>query len=235
MNGITARNLVVEFPIYASSHRSLKKAVLNTATGGALARDASNRVLVRALDDVSFTLKEGDRVGLVGHNGSGKSTLLRVLAGVYEPQRGQLHIMGRVASMLSITLGMDMEATGVENVFLRGHILGIPSREMRGKLSDIEEFADLGEYLHLPVRTYSSGMMMRLAFAISTSIEADIILMDEWISVGDASFVEKSKQRLDRLVNEAKIVVVATHNLDLVSKQCNRLFRLNHGKLTEEM
>ncbi len=234
MARVRAQDIVVEFPIYASGTRSLKKAIMNTATGGVLARDASNRMIVRALDGLTFELNEGDRVGLIGHNGSGKSTLLRVLAGVYEPRQGYLSVEGKVASMLSITLGMDMEATGIENVFMRGHIMGVKPRRMRAMLDDIAEFAELGEYLDLPMKTYSTGMMMRLAFAVSTSIDADIVLMDEWISVGDASFAEKSRLRMDKLVREAKIVVLATHNHGLVRSMCNRIIRLEHGAMVAD-
>jgi lipopolysaccharide transport system ATP-binding protein len=232
MSAIFGRRIVVDFPIYGTSSRSLKKIIVNAATGGAFAHDASERIVVRALDCVSFEFKEGDRVGLVGHNGSGKSTLLRVLAGIYEPSSGQVVVTGRVTSMLSITLGMDMEATGLENIFLRGYVMGVPAGKMRRKVDEIAEFAGIGSYLHLPMKTYSSGMQMRLAFAVSTCLEADVILMDEWLSVGDADFIGKAKARLDSLVKEAKIVVLASHNLDLVKQECNKIVRLEHGRIT---
>lgn len=228
---IQARDVVVEFPLYGTSTRSLKKTLVRAATGGVLARDASERVVVRAIDKVSFEFHEGDRIGLIGHNGSGKSTLLRVLAGIYEPQSGILNVRGRVTSMLSITLGMDMEATGLENIFLRGHVMGVPPRKMRGLVDEIADFTGLGEYLNLPMRTYSSGMTMRLAFAVATSLDADIILMDEWLSAGDADFVEQAKARLNKMVEGARIVVLASHNHALVKDQCNRVMRLEHGKI----
>ena len=204
---------------------------MNIATGGALAKDASNRVIVRALDDLSFEFHEGDRVGLVGHNGSGKSTLLQVLAGIYEPTSGQLTVQGRVTSMLAITLGMDAEATGLDNIYLRGRLMGFKRSVIEALVEDIADFAGIGEFLHFPMRTYSSGMSMRLAFAVATSVEAEIILMDEWLSVGDTEFVSKAKERLTALVRKARLVVIASHDLSMIADQCNTVIHLEHGKI----
>lgn len=231
MGLIVLKEVTVDFPIYGAGSRSLKKSIIRAATGGSLARDAAERVVVRALDRVSFECHEGDRVGLIGHNGSGKSTLLRVLAGIYEPVSGQVSIRGKVTSMLSIFLGMDMEATGLENIFMRGYVMGLSQKTTKMLIDDIAEFAGIGDYLHLPMRTYSSGMAMRLAFAVSTSVDADIVLMDEWLSVGDADFAEKAQERLNRLVEGARIVVLASHNLDLIKDQCNKILKLDHGSL----
>lgn len=232
MTIVKANNLVVEFPIYGmSSNRSLKKSLVNIATGGVLAKDAANRVLVRALDGLDFEFREGDRVGLIGHNGSGKSTLLQVLAGIYEPTGGSLEIHGRVTSMLGITLGMDSEVTGLENIYLRGRIMGLSRKQIDERLDNIADFAGIGDYLHLPMRTYSSGMSMRLAFAIATSADADIVLMDEWLSVGDAEFVEKAKRRLTDMVNNARLVVIASHDATMIKEQCKTILKLEHGKI----
>ncbi len=225
--------MVIEFPVYEASGRSFKSAFLKTATGGLLSVDASHHVVVRALDALTFELREGDRVGLVGHNGSGKSTLLRALAGAYEPVSGKLEVTGRIASMLDLWLGMNSDATGYENIFLRATIMGLRPKQIADLVEDICEFADLGDYIHMPLRTYSSGMQMRLAFAISTSVSADIILMDEWLSAGDASFAEKAQARLQRMLGNAKIFVLASHNEDLIRKACNKLIRLNHGAIVE--
>lgn len=228
---VNAEHLVVDFPIYGARSRSLKNTVLNAATGGQLAHDAADRVVVRALDDVSFHLREGDRVGLVGHNGSGKSTLLRVLAGAYEPIGGRIETVGRVASMLSITLGMDVEATGYENIFVRATIMGMRPKQIVSMVDEICAFSELGDYIDVPVRTYSSGMAMRLAFAVSTSVPADIVLMDEWLSVGDAAFAHKAQARLEQMLGHAKIMVVASHDEHLIRRTCNKLMRLDHGHL----
>ena len=231
MARIFADRIVVEFPIYGGKSRSLKSAVMRTATGGLIARDASDRVVVRALDQCSFEILQGDRVGLLGHNGSGKTTLLRVIAGVYEPVAGTVTVTGKVAPMLSITLGMDMEATGLENIYLRGVVMGMKPKDIEPLVAEICEFSELGDYIHMPVRTYSSGMAMRLAFAVSTSVSADIILMDEWLSVGDASFAKKAQARLGRLIEQAKILVIASHDENLIRANCNKIMRLEHGRL----
>lgn len=231
MSRIRARDLVVEFPIYGGRGRSLKSVFIRAATGGTLARDAGERVVVRALNGLNFDFREGDRVGIVGHNGSGKTTLLRVMAGAYEPVRGSIEVEGRVASMLSITLGMDFEATGYENIFLRGVIMGLKPQQVEAVVDEVCDFAELGDYIHVPMRTYSSGMAMRLAFAISTSVAADIILMDEWLSVGDPEFAAKAEGRLNRLVDRAKILVLASHNAKFIRENCNKVMRLDHGEL----
>ena len=234
MARIIADGIVVEFPIYGGKSRSLKSTFMRTATGGLLARDAADRIVVRALDHCSFELSPGDRVGLLGHNGSGKTTLLRVLAGVYEPAYGSISISGTVASMLSITLGMDTEATGRENIYLRGAIMGMKPSEIDALVDQICEFSELGDYIEMPVRTYSSGMAMRLAFAVSTSVAADIILMDEWLSVGDTSFAKRAQDRLHGLIEQAKILVIASHDENLIRDNCNRVLRLEHGRLVPE-
>ena len=231
---IKASSLTLEFPIYGfTSHRSLKKSLLNVATGGILAKNTSDHVVVRALDDLNFEFRQGDRVGLIGHNGSGKSTLLQVLGGIYEPTSGELSVSGEITSMLGISLGMDADGTGLENIYLRGRLLGLSKRRLDGMIDDIAEFAGIGEYLHLPLRTYSSGMAMRLAFSIMTSVDADIILMDEWLSVGDAEFIQKAQARLAKIMDKARMVVIASHNLALVEGQCNVILSLEHGKIVK--
>jgi len=233
MSSIVAKNLVVEFPMYWGRSRSLKNTFIRAATGGLLARDAADRVVIQALNDISFEFREGDRVGIVGHNGSGKSTLLRTIAGAYEPVSGTIDVTGKLATMLSITLGMDTESTGYENIFLRAIIMGLTRREIEPLVEEICEFAELGDYIHMPMRAYSSGMSMRLAFAISTCIPADIILMDEWMSVGDAEFSRKSQSRLQVMVDQARILILASHDEHLIRKNCNKIMHLDHGKLVK--
>ncbi len=231
MNAILACDAVVEFPIYGASGQNLKKNILYAATGGKLSKDSKDRVIVRALDKVNFEFNEGDRVGLIGHNGSGKSTLLRLLAGVYEPTSGFIEVKGLVTSMLNITMGTDPEATGLENINYRCRFLGMKKNKIAEVIEDVTEFAGLGDFLYLPIRTYSTGMSMRLAFAISTSVDADIILMDEWLSAGDADFAKKARIRLDSLLEKAKIVVIASHNVAMVKEQCNKIIKLEQGKI----
>lgn len=229
MSLIRAEKLLVEFPIYGTQSSSLKKAVLRAATGGALARGADDRVFVRALDGVSFEFREGDRVALTGHNGSGKSTLLRVIAGAYEPVSGKIEVTGKIASMLSLWLGMDNDATGYENIYMRAMIMGLRKAEIDRLVEDIAEFSELGDYLQMPLRTYSSGMAMRLAFAVSTAVAADILLMDEWLSVSDHTFFEKAQRRLLDLIDRAKILVLATHDQTLIRSVCNKVVVMDRG------
>lgn len=230
---ITAKNVGVEFPIFNSSHRSLKKSILNATTGGRVAKDSRNHVVVRALDDINLELLPGDRVGLVGHNGSGKTTLLRVLSGVYAPTHGVLTTQGTMATLLDVGLGMDGEATGYENIRIRGLLMGLTLAQIDEQIDEIAAFTDLGEYLDMPMRTYSSGMIVRLGFAVSTSIHADIVLMDEWLSVGDADFQVKASQRLNSMVDRASILVLASHSMELVEKTCNKIIRMEHGRMVE--
>ena len=231
---IIAENLTVDFTVYNSPHRSLKKNLLKIATGGRISSEAGGGITIRALDGVSFSLTSGDRLGVMGHNGSGKSTLLRVLAGVYEPSEGRLEVQGKIASLLDISIGMDPEASGIENIYLRGLLLGLGKEEIRQKVEEIVDFSGLGDFIDLPIRTYSSGMAMRLAFSIATCVEADILLMDEWLSVGDADFVKKAEDRLKSLVNKTPILVMASHSPEVLKEVCTRVIRLEGGRVVLE-
>lgn len=231
---IHARDLRIDFPIMNSSHRSLKKLLMNSATGGRVASESGRPTVVTALGGVNFEIGAGERVALLGHNGSGKTTLLRALAGVYAPTGGELTVDGTISSLLDISLGIDPEATGVENIFLRGTLMGLSRRQIEDGFDGIAAFADLGDFLNLPVRTYSSGMQMRLAFAVSTSIHTDIVLLDEWLSVGDADFSAKASARLNGLVEQASILVLATHQPELMKATCARCIQLEHGQVIRD-
>jgi len=223
------RNVCVDFPIYQGSSRSLKKALLATSTHGNLGRDALDRINIRALSEVSIDIVNGDRVGLVGLNGAGKTTLLKVLAGVFEPTEGRLVASGNVSSLLDTQVGLNADATGHENIILRGMYMGIHPREMRERAPEVAAFTELGHYLDMPVRTYSAGMMIRLAFAISTCIPPDILIMDEWLTAGDAQFLEKAQRRIEDFVRGSSILVLASHSTELVERWCNRGILLHHG------
>lgn len=228
---IKATDLTVEFPLYATPNRSLKNTIISSATGGRIASESGKHSSVIALDKLNFEFKEGDRVGLLGHNGAGKTTLLRTLAGAYEPTSGRLERQGRVVSLIDISMGMDHDATGYENILLRGVTMGMSLKEIRKKTPKIAEFTELGDFLNMPVRTYSSGMKLRLAFAVSTSMQADILIMDEWLSVGDAAFNQKASDRLQGLVDKTGILILATHSKDLSEKICNQSIKMEHGKM----
>lgn len=231
MASIEFHNAYVDFPIYNASGRSLKKRLIQVATGGQLGANDHGRVIVRALENLTFTLNDGDRVGLLGHNGAGKSTLLRLLSGVYAPSSGTANIQGVIGSLIDISLGIDPEATGRENIFLRGALLGMTKSEIADKLDEIIAFSELGDFIDMPVRTYSSGMHLRLAFAVSTTVRPEILIMDEWLSVGDEGFKLKAEARMTELVKATNILVIASHSRDLVLHTCNRVIWLEHGKI----
>lgn len=231
MARIRVDQVSVQFPIYNANTRSLKTRLMHLTTGGRIGRDAGNRVCVEALRDVILSFEHGDRVALVGHNGAGKTTLLRVLAGIYEPSRGAVYCEGRVVPLFDMSLGMDPEATGFENIMLRGRFLGLTPAELRARMDEIAAFTELGDYLAMPARTYSTGMMFRLAFAVCTSIEPEIMLLDEWIGTGDAAFVQKASHRLNDFIGRAGILIVASHSTKLVEQNCNKGVLLRSGKV----
>jgi len=221
----------VEFPIYQASSRSLKKLLLSSSTGGNLGRDAHHRINVRALTNVSFEIGDGERFAVIGRNGAGKTTLLKVLAGVYEPTRGQFTSSGRVSSLLDISVGLNVDATGRENIILCGMYMGIHPQEMRERAGAVAEFTELGDYLDMPVRTYSAGMMIRLAFAASTCIPPDILIMDEWLTAGDVKFLEKAQRRVEAFVHTSSILVLASHSMALIEQWCRRGILLHQGHI----
>lgn len=233
MASVTLDSVSVDFPIYHINARSLKKELIRFTTGGTLSRNERRCVVVKALDNISLQLQDGDRVGILGHNGAGKSTFLRVLANIYEPTRGQITVQGKVSPLLDVMLGIDPESTGYENILLRGLLLGLTRKEILSKVDEIAAFTELGDYLSVPIRTYSSGMMMRLAFAVATSIQPDILIMDEVIGVGDAKFITKASQRLDNLIENSNIVVLASHSEEIVRKICNKVIVLECGRVRE--
>ncbi len=231
---IIAKNLSIVYPIYGTNARSIKSKTISKLTGGTLQSDKDSKIVhFRALDKLSFNWKEGDKIGLVGHNGSGKSTLLRTILGIFVPIHGYINVHGRISSMLSISAGLENDATGLENIYLRGKILGCNKYQIDNMTQDIVEFCDLGKFIEMPLRVYSSGMLMRLAFGIATSVNSDIILMDEWLSVGDESFAKKSEDRLNDLVKKAKILVIASHNSSLVDRVCNKIYHMHKGKFID--
>lgn len=230
MARISLQNVSVHFPIYGAGANSLKKTVAASVSGGRFGKETGFTV-VQGLRDINLELKNGDRVGLIGHNGAGKSTLLRTLAGVYSPAAGTLIREGRVASLIDPGLGIEADATGYENITLRGLVMGLSKREIDRLAPSICEFSGLNDYLAMPVRTYSTGMAMRLAFAISTSVQADILLMDEWLSVSDAEFRAKAEKRMKEMITGAGILVLASHSPKLLEKECNMIVHLDQGRI----
>lgn len=230
---IEVDNLSVLFPLYHAGSRSLKKMVV-AAASGRLAKDQQQRVVVRALSDINLRLESGDRLGLVGSNGAGKTTLLRVLAGIYEPVIGRLRVKGSLNALLDPNLGMNMELTGRENILLRGLYNGLPRSALPRLEEDVADFAELSDFIDLPVRIYSAGMVVRLGFALATSIKPQILLMDEWFLAGDAVFLDKAKHRLEAMVRGADILVLSSHQAEIVKSWCSRVLWLDQGKVVAD-
>lgn len=224
-------NVSVSFPIYHGGSRSLKKSLLFRGSGGQLASDASHRITVEALRNVSLEFGNGDRVALIGSNGAGKTTLLRVMAGIYEPVSGVVKSRGRVSPMFDIALGIDGDISGYDNIRLRGLILGLSAGEIEQRMADIVEFTELGDYLDIPVRTYSSGMMTRLTFAVATCFAPEILLMDEWIVAGDAGFLAKAQHRIESFIEKAGILILASHSTDICRQWCNKAVWMERGEV----
>jgi ABC-2 type transport system ATP-binding protein len=232
MPHVELHNVGIDFPVYDATTRSLKNRLIGQMKlGGRIGEDAERRIHVTALDGISFILEHGDRVAILGANGAGKSTLLRVIAGIYEPMRGRICTEGRIAPLFDIALGLDLESTGYENITLRGLYLGMSRAEIRARKEEIAHFTELGDYLEMPLRTYSTGMILRLGFAVSTHVDADILLMDEWIGAGDSAFTAKAQRRLLDLVDEAAILVLASHSEDIIRHVCNKAILLKQGSI----
>jgi len=231
MARIELRNVSVEFPIYNVSARSFKKSLLRLATGGAISKNDHQQLVIRSLNNISLALQHGDRIGLIGHNGAGKSTFLRLLATIYEPTKGNLSIEGHISSILNLTQGIESECTGYENIIIRGSLLGISRKQIKEQIEEISELTGLGDYLAMPVRTYSLGMMVRLAFAISTSIKPDILLIDEVFNAGDADFMQKAVKKINSLLVQSSIVVMASHSDQIIREFCNKVLLLEGGKV----
>jgi lipopolysaccharide transport system ATP-binding protein len=231
MPKIVLRNASVDFPVFDASARSLKNRVFRSVVGATIAQRPDGHMVIRGLEDVSFELNDGARLGLIGHNGAGKTTLLRVLSGIFVPTGGEATIDGKCVSLINISLGIDPEASGRENIRLRGVIMGMSPAEIAERSEAIAEFTGLGEFLDMPLRTYSTGMQLRLAFAVSTSVIPEILIMDEWLATGDAEFQHRANERLRAIVDSSSILVLASHSVDLIRQNCSRVIWLEKGRV----
>jgi ABC-type polysaccharide/polyol phosphate transport system ATPase subunit len=231
MASLELRDVCVNFKVYDASSRSLKKKVIAFSTGGRIGQDSSDTLVVKALERVSLSLRQGDRLALIGLNGAGKSTLLRVMARIYEPTNGSVSIKGRITALLGGNPGMDPESTGRENITLNGLYLGLSKDEIHRHTDAIIDFTELGSFIDLPTRTYSTGMRARLAFGIATAVIPDILLLDEGIGAGDAAFIEKANRRLKEFISATGILVLASHSESMIRQFCNKGALLERGKL----
>lgn len=228
---IEARNMCVDFPVLTPDNRSLRRSLLNAYQNGRISVESRGRVTVKALRNVSFEFRDGDRIGLIGRNGAGKTTLLRALAGVYEPTSGHLTVSGNVVPLLNIGIGIRDDSTGLENIRICGLLLGMTIPEIEKKTDEIAAFTELGEYLMMPLTTYSSGMRMRLAFGIATAVEPDILLIDETFGAGDAAFIKKAEARMNQLIEQSRIVVFASHATEIIRRDCKKAMLLDQGEI----
>ena len=233
MPHILAERLSIAFPLYHVGARSLKKRLLANSPLR-LRTDENDRVVVAALNELDFEIRSGERVALVGQNGAGKTTLLRTLAGVYEPVAGRLEVEGRIGSLIDPSAGMDPDATGRENIMLRGLFRGLDDKQSAEMAVEVGTFSGLGEFLDVPIRTYSAGMSVRLSFAMATVMQPEVLLMDEWVSAGDADFMARAQQRLEELVRNAEILVLASHSMEVVRAWCTRAIRLQGGRIVDD-
>ena len=226
LDGVT-----LDYYIYSVRAQSLRNAVFNMAVGGKLYKDQGDITVVRALEGISLSLEQGDRLALIGHNGSGKTTLLKVLAGIYTPSRGHIEVQGRVTSMIALGAGLDMDATGLQNIRKMGAMRMISNKDIDASIGAIVEFSGLGDFVRLPVKTFSQGMLARLMFACATEFEAQILVLDEWLAAGDADFMNRATDRMRSFVQRANIVVMGTHSFDLAHAVCNKVLMLDGGRI----
>jgi lipopolysaccharide transport system ATP-binding protein len=233
MTHILAEAVSIEFPLYHLGARSLKKRILANSPLR-LRQDEASRIVVAALRDLDFHIRAGERVALVGHNGAGKTTLLRTLAGVYEPVAGRLEVAGSIGALIDPSAGMDPNATGRENIILRGLFRGLDEAASTDLAEEVGAFSGLAEFLDVPVRTYSAGMGVRLSFAMATVMDPEVLLMDEWFMAGDADFLDRARAKLEGLVTKAEILVLATHDMSIVREWCTRAIRLDAGRIVAD-
>ena len=234
MAEIILNNLSISFPIYSWHGRSIKHELVSYAIGGIIGSKSNIPTCVNALSNISLEINSGDKLAIVGHNGSGKTTLLRAISKIYFPTNGNIRVNGTLHSLIDIMLGVNFEATGIENIYLRGLLMGLSKKQIKSYEDEIIEFSELDKFINLPIRMYSSGMALRLAFSIAMVVKSDILIMDEWLSVGDLEFKTKAQAKLKEVINRTKILVIATHDHGLVEQICNRKVHLEHGELISD-
>lgn len=227
---ISLKNIYLDFPIFNAHKFSLRNAVVGKL-GGTLTKGQGSLKIVEALKNVSFEAHMGDRIGIIGHNGSGKSTLMRTIAGIYTPTAGALKVKGNISTLFGTSIGSNEEMTGDENLFLGSLIFGRNYKKAKESMDKLREFTDLGEYLNLPLRTYSEGMKVRVGFAVATNFEPDILLIDEIFGAGDKDFAEKSQKKIEGLIEKSNTFLFASHSNDLIRRFCNKALLMEHGQI----
>lgn len=232
MSRVKLENVTLEYPVFDASSRSLKNTLIGSVGGSYSSRNQT--VYINALTDINLDLRNGDRMALIGDNGAGKSTLLKVLAGVLHPQKGSIKIEGVRSSLTDVTMGMDLDSTGRENIILRAVFLGLKTSEAKKFTEDIANFTELGGYLDLPLRVYSTGMLLRLGFAVSTILRPEVLILDEMLSAGDQKFAAKSEERLKSYMENLEILILASHNPNILRQHCNKAIVMRSGRIVFE-
>lgn len=231
MAAIHLEDVSLTFRVRRHRRTPLKEVLLKKLTG----RAGENPLLeVRSLQHLNLSFREGERVGVIGHNGAGKSTLLKMLAGVYPPSAGRRTVEGQISSLFDLTLGFEMHGTGRENIRYRGYLLGETPQTLEPKVESIIAFSELGQFIDTPVRYYSSGMLVRLGFSITTAIEPEILLIDEVFGAGDASFRQKAKERMHAMMNRASLIVMVAHDMGVLRDLATRIIWLDHGQVRRD-
>jgi ABC-type polysaccharide/polyol phosphate transport system ATPase subunit len=231
MARLQLENVSVEYPIYNARSQSLRNHIVAAGVGGRLARQALGAITVRALDGVTLDLRNGDRIGLVGHNGSGKTTLLRTMARIFAPTSGRINVSGKVSTVFGLGAGAEPELSGHENIVRMSMLLGATLAQAKASIAEIDDFAELGEFLAVPIRTYSAGMLTRLMFAVATAVNPDILLVDEVMGAADQNFQRKARRRMGEFIERSSIFVLASHTEELLKLYCNKIYTLSHGRL----
>ena len=229
MARIELENVSLTFKVRQGGRITLKEFLVRQM----FRRSTSPIIKVRALRNICLRFAEGERIGIIGHNGAGKSTLLKLLAGVYPPSKGQLTVEGRISSLFDLALGFEGDASGWENIFYRGYLQGETPKSVRAKMQGIADFSELGDFLKMPVRYYSAGMLVRLAFSIATAIEPEILLVDEVLGAGDLAFQVKARQRMLDMMSKARLIVMVSHDMESLPKLCERGIWLDHGQVRQ--
>jgi ABC-type polysaccharide/polyol phosphate transport system ATPase subunit len=227
MNLISLEDVGLLFRVRRHGRISLKEYIVH----GMFRRRKQNCLEVRALDKIDLRIDEGERVGIIGHNGAGKSTLLKLLAGVYPPTTGRREVHGQISSLFELHLGFELDGSGWDNIMYRGYLQGESPKSIRAKMDEIAEFSELGKFLDMPIRYYSAGMLVRLAFSIATAIQPEILLLDEVLAAGDAMFQNKARQRMRNLISSARVVIIVSHELQSLQSLCDRIIWLDHGRI----
>ncbi|MEK6772730.1 MAG: ABC transporter ATP-binding protein [Bdellovibrionota bacterium] len=225
---IQLKDVCLDYESHHDRTNNLKEFIVNLITRRSYVKEKLTKI--RAIDHMNFTVQEDDRIGIIGLNGSGKSTLLKVISGILVPSAGQIKVDGSIQPLIEVGAGFDAEFTGRENIYLNGYMLGFTKKQLKEKEKEIIDFTELGEFIDTPVKYYSSGMTVRLAFTIATSISPDILIIDEMLAAGDAAFISKAEKRIDHLINQARALVIVSHDLGFIERMCTRTYVMEKGK-----